>query len=394
MANAILVLNAGSSSLKFALFAVGDQLTCEVRGHVDRLQSAPEFVAHDADGQTLVSRSLEDRAPLRHADAVALLLGWASNELLAENTLVGVGHRIVHGGAHFSAPVRIDDEVIAEIDRLTPFAPLHQPHHLAAIRGVTDRLPDVAQVACFDTAFHQTLPVEARNYALPRRLTDQGIRRYGFHGISYEFITSALSDHDPAAAKGRTIIAHLGNGVSMCAVHQGRSIATTMGFTPLDGLPMGTRSGSVDPGILLYLMNKEGYDYQSLHRLLWKESGLLGVSGNTHDMRALLASPDPRAAEAVNLFVYRIQREVGSLTAALGGLDAIVLTGGIGTHSAEVRRRVCDGLNWLGVQVDSQANEWGGPQISAPDSAVRIWALPTDEERMIAEHTLRLLRSS
>ena len=394
MADAILVLNAGSSSLKFALFATGDPLTREVHGHVDRLQTAPEFVACDAADQLLVSQSLEDRAPLPHTEAVTLLLEWVSNELLAERSLVGVGHRIVHGGASFSAPVRLDDEVIAEIDRLTPFAPLHQPHHLAAIQGVTDRLPDVAQVACFDTAFHQTLPVEARNYALPRRLTDQGIRRYGFHGISYEFITSSLPDHDPAAARGRTIIAHLGNGVSMCAVRDGQSVATTMGFTPLDGLVMGTRSGSVDPGILLYLMNKEGDDCQSLHQLLWKESGLLGVSGITHDMRTLLASDHPHAAEAVNLFVYRIQREVGSLTAALGGLDAIVFTGGIGTHAAEIRQRICDGLNWLGVHIDGQANERGGPQISEPTSAVRVWALPTDEERMIAAHTLRLLESS
>ncbi|MBN9523410.1 acetate/propionate family kinase [bacterium] len=342
MSDAILVLNAGSSTLKYSAFAAAGGVLAH--GHVE--------TGADHEGAL---RGVLDRC----------------REQLAGHRVVAVGHRVVHGGTEFAAPVRIDDTVLAKLDALVPLAPLHQPHNLAPVRAVSALAPDLPQVACFDTAFHRTQPEVAQRFGLPRRYHDAGVRRYGFHGLSYEYIASVLPRHDAAAAAGRTVVAHLGNGASLCALLGGKSVATTMSFTPADGLLMGTRAGSLDPGVLLYLMRHAGMTADALEHLVNHESGLLGVSGLSGDMRDLLASPDPRAAEAVELFVYRIGRELGSLAAALGGLDALVFTGGIGENAAPVRDRVVRAAAWLG--------------------AVRVHVIPTDEERMIADHTRRVL---
>jgi acetate kinase len=287
--------------------------------------------------------------------------------------------------------VLIDDEVLAALEAFVHLAPLHQPHNLAAIKAAMRQAPHLPQVACFDTSFHHTQPPVAQAFALPRRYADEGVRRYGFHGLSYEYIASVLPQTDARAAAGRTVVAHLGNGASMCALSGGRSVATTMGFTGVDGLPMGTRSGTLDPGVLLYLMDRHGMNARELERLIYQQSGLLGVSGISSDMRTLLASRDPRAAEAVDLLVYRIGRELGSLAATLGGLDALVFTGGIGENAAAIRARVCQGAAWLGLELDAAANDAGGPRISGADSRVTAWVIPTNEELMIAQHTRRLL---
>jgi acetate kinase len=300
------------------------------------------------------------------------------------------GHRVVHGGADFTAPVRVDAAVLAALDALVPLAPLHQPHNLAAIRAVSAAAPDLPQVACFDTAFHATIPAVAQAFALPRTLAAEGIRRYGFHGLSYEAIAARLPEVLGPRADGRVIVAHLGNGASLCAMRGRASVASTMGFTALDGLMMGTRTGTIDPGVLLHLMEAKGWDAARLGRLLYKESGLLGVSGLSSDMRALLASDAPEAAEAVALFVYRAVREIGSLAAALGGLDALVFTAGIGEHAAPVRAAIVAGCAWLGLTLDTAANAAGGPRISGPGPA-SAWVVPTDEEGVIARATARLV---
>ena len=301
-----------------------------------------------------------------------------------------MGHRVGHGGLKYFEPVRIDDGVLAELERLIPLVPLHQPYNLAPIKALRERRPEMPQVACFDTAFHRTQPEVAQAFALPRAYTEKGIRRYGFHGISYEYVASVLPQYDSRAAGGRVVVAHLGNGSSLCALRNGRSVATTMGFSSLDGLPMGTRCGSLDPGVILLFLDHLHMDARAIEAMLYKESGLLGVSGISSDMRTLLASDDPRAAEAVDLYVYRIGRELGSLAAALGGLDALVFTAGIGENSAAIRARVCRDAAWLGVELDEAANEAGGPRISRGDSRVAAWVIPTNEELMIARHTDRL----
>jgi acetate kinase len=297
----------------------------------------------------------------------------------------------VHGGIAYRQPALIDDRVIANLEALVPLAPLHQPHHLAAIRAVANAAPRVPQVACFDTAFHRDQPPLAQEFALPRALTAKGIRRYGFHGLSYEYIVSVLPRIAPDCADGKLVVAHLGNGASLCAIEAGRSIATTMGFTPVDGLVMGTRTGALDPGVLLYLLHHEDMDARAVEQLIYYRSGLLGVSGLSSDMRTLLASDSPAAKEAIDLFVYRIGRELGSLAAALGGLDGLVFTGGIGEHAAEIRARVCRDASWLGIVLDAAANAAGGPRISAPGAAASAWVVPTDENLMVARHTRRLL---
>jgi len=302
-----------------------------------------------------------------------------------------VGHRVVHGGPEFARPVRIDREVLARLERFVPLAPLHQPHNLAPIRMLLARRPDLPQVACFDTAFHSTNPPVAQRFAIPTELHDAGVRRYGFHGLSYEYVASVLPEHDRRAASGKTVVCHLGNGSSMCAIEKGSSIASTMGFTALDGLAMGTRCGAIDPGVLLYLMDERKMDARAIEKLLYQQSGLLGVSGISSDMRKLLESNEPHAQLAVDLFVYRIRRELGSLAAALGGLDALIFTAGIGENSAVIRERVCRDATWLGVEVDSDANRSGGPRISTKASRVSAWVLPTNEELMIARHTQRLV---
>jgi acetate kinase len=299
---------------------------------------------------------------------------------------------VVHGGLDFIAPTVVDAAVLGRLARYEQLAPLHQPHNLAAIRFLLERLPGVPQVACFDTAFHRTASEVAQLFALPQRYAEAGVRRYGFHGLSYEYVASVLPALDPAAARGRTVVFHLGNGASMCAMNAGRSVATTMGFTALEGLPMGTRCGSIDPGVLLYLLQALKLEVREVERLLYQESGLLGLSGVSSDMRDLLESDAPSARLAVEVFVYRAQRELGSLAAALGGLDAVVFTAGIGENQPEIRRRICAGAQWLGLEVDEAANLRQGPRISAPGSRVSAWVVPTDEESMIARHVARIAR--
>jgi acetate kinase len=393
MPDALLVLNAGSSSLKFSVFLPGDPPQPLLRGQLDGLLTHPRFRARDA---TTVVAEKEWQAGTRlgHQGAIEFLFSWGRDGVLSGHRIEAVGHRVVHGGIRFSAPALIDDATVAELESLVPLAPLHQPHNVAAIRAVAAMAPDVRQVACFDTAFHRTQPAVAQAFALPRRFADEGVRRYGFHGLSYEYVASVLPEIDARAAHGRTVVAHLGNGASMCAMENGQSIATTMSFTALDGLVMGTRCGAIDPGVLLYLIDRHGMSARALEQLLYEESGLLGVSGTSSDMRALLASADPRAAEALDLFVYRIGRELGSLAAALGGLDAVVFTGGIGENAAGIRARVCRDASWLGLELDEPANRAGGPCISTTASGVSAWVVPTDEELMIARHTRRVLASA
>ena len=391
MADVLLVLNAGSSSLKFSAFLDGDPPVLLLHGAIEELLTRPRFRARDTKG-VIAEKEWPEGGLSGHDGAIAFLFEWApSGGALAAHRIRAVGHRVVHGGTRFSHPVRMSRAVLAELDALAPLAPLHQPHNLAAIQAVSRMAPELPQVACFDTAFHRAQPEVAQAFALPRRYTEQGVRRYGFHGLSYESIAWRLPSVDRHAAVGRTVVAHLGNGASLCAMHAGRSVATTMSFTPLDGLVMGTRGGAIDPGVLLYLMDRHGLGVPDLTRLLYEESGLLGVSGVSSDMRELLASPDPRAAEAVDLFVYRIGRELGSMAAALGGLDALVFTGGIGENAAAIRERVCRDAAWLGVELDRQANAAGGPRISGPGSRAAAWVIPTDEELMIARHTRSVL---
>ncbi|MBC7817081.1 MAG: acetate/propionate family kinase [Planctomycetaceae bacterium] len=395
MSDALLILNAGSSSLKFSVFRDSDPPELLLRGQLESLLTEPRFVARDATGHVLDEHAWPAGSTLGHAGAIEFLFDWGQRGRLSESRLVAAGHRVVHGGTKFTQPARVDDGVLADLESLVPLAPLHQPHNLAAIRAVASHAPTLPQVACFDTSFHRTQPAVAQQFAIPRELTASGIQRYGFHGLSYEYIASRLPQVDPNAATGRTIVAHLGNGVSLCALRGGSSVATTMGFTPLDGLPMGTRCGAIDPGVLLHLMNHHSLDARALERLLTHESGLLGVSGISSDMRTLLEreSTDARAAEAIELFVYRIAREIGSLAAALGGLDALIFTGGIGEHAPSIRARVCRAANWLGLDFDEAGNEQSGPRISRSTSRISAWVIPTNEELMIAQHTQHLLKS-
>jgi len=393
MTDAILVLNAGSSSLKFSLFTAQDaEPALVVGGQVGGIFTAPVFVARDAAGQTVGEKSWETGARLGHEGALAHIIAWLPTRYGHDHRLTAVGHRVSHGGRTFEKPVRVDAVVVEELEKQIPFSPLHQPHNLAPIRILLARDPALPQVACFDTAMHRTQPVLEQMYALPRELDDAGVRRYGFHGISYEYIAGRLPDVDARAARGKTVVLHLGSGASMCALAAGRSIATTMGFSPVEGLPMGTRTGSLDPGVLLYLMDQRGMDARAIEKLIYTQSGLLGVSGISSDMRALRASTDPRAGLAVDLFIHRVGRELGSLAAALGGLDAIVFTGGIGEHDEFVRGRVCRGAAWLGIELDAEANAHHGPRISTVASRTTAWVIPTNEELMIARHTRDLLR--
>ncbi len=388
---AIVVVNAGSSSVKFSVFVDrGNGLELRLRGQYEALLTRPRFAARDAAGASVGERSWPDGSPLGHDGALAHLIDFLREH--GEGTrLVGVGHRVVHGGLDYSAPVRVDTEVLAALGKFVSLAPLHQPHNLAPIRALLARTPELPQVACFDTAFHRSNAELTQMYALPYALHEAGVRRYGFHGLSYEYIASVLPGVDARAAAGRTVVLHLGNGASMCALASGRSVASTMGFTAVDGLPMGTRTGNLDPGVVLWLIDERGMDSRAVARLLYQESGLLGVSGISNDMRELLASDAPRAKLAIDLYVYRIGRELGSLAAALGGLDAIVFTAGVGENSAPIRERVCRAARWLGVELDAAANAAGGPRISAAASPVAAWTIPTNEELMIARHTARLL---
>jgi acetate kinase len=390
MSDALLVLNAGSSSLKFSVFLDEDPPRPLLRGQLEGLLTQPRFVARS--GNAVVGeKQWPSGTKLGHQGAIEFLFAWGRNGALGGHRIVATGHRVVHGGMKFTAPVVIDAETMADLERLVPLAPLHQPHNVAAIKAVARIAPTLPQVGCFDTAFHRSQPSLAQAFAMPRRYAEEGVRRYGFHGLSYEYIASVLPTLDRRAATGRTVIAHLGNGASMCAMSNGRSVATTMSFTALDGLMMGTRCGAMDPGVLLYLIDRHGMSTQTLQQLLYEQSGLLGVSGISSDMRELLTSSDPGAAEAVDLFVYRISRELGSLAAALNGLDALVFTGGIGENAATIRARVCRDARWLGLDLNEEANTKGGPRISCIDSRVSAWVMPTNEELMIARHTRRVL---
>ena len=392
----VLVLNAGSSSLKFALYSVEPTLsdTPTLSGQIDGIGASPRLSAKMRDG-----KRFDEEVPIEgdhdldseHKVALTFLFDWL-NTNAPHISIVAAGHRVVHGGEAYSAPIVIDSELLHTLDTFVPLAPLHQPHNLRAIRMLQQLMPDIPQVACFDTAFHRTNPPVAQEFAIPRSLTAEGVKRYGFHGLSYEFVARQLAlQAGEDKARGRVIIAHLGNGASMCALLDGKSTASTMGFTAVDGLMMGTRTGNLDPGVLLYLIQHKDWDLGRLTRLIYKESGLLGVSGISQDMRVLLASDAPEAEEAVELFCYRIIREIGSLAATIGGLDTLVFTGGIGEHADAVRQRVVAGSGWLGAKLDPAANADHASVVSAADSRIEVRVIPTNEEWMIAHHTVELL---
>jgi acetate kinase len=384
MTNAILTLNAGSSSLKFSLFeAAGGGLTRRADGGVTGIGDSPRFQAR-VGGELVAERGAPDGGGQDHEAFLDEILRFAEAQL-GDDRLAAVGHRIVHGGAEFTGPARLDADVMAKLEALSPLAPLHQPHNLARAR------PDVAQVGCFDTAFHHGHAAEVDRFGLPREWEARGVRRYGFHGLSYEFIAGRMRELDPDLAAGRMIVAHLGAGASLCAIQGGRSIDTTMGFSVLDGLLMATRCGALDPGVILYLAASHGLTAAALEDMLYRRSGLLGVSGISDDMRVLLASGEPAARDAVDLFVFRIVREIGALAASMGGLDGVVFTAGVGEHAPAVRERVCARLDWLGASLDAAANARGDPCISAPASRLALWAVPTDEEQVIARQTRDLV---
>lgn len=391
---AVLVLNAGSSSLKFALFPLEPALAEHpaLSGQVEGIGATPEFSAKNGNGERyhemvpITSTSQREQ----HREALTFLLDWlaAHNPALE---IAAAGHRIVHGGDRYSEPVRLYGHILRQLQKLVPLAPLHQPHNLNAIQAIAALAPDIPQVGCFDTAFHTTQAPVAQAFALPRAITAEGVKRYGFHGLSYDYVARQLPAVIGDKAHGAVVICHLGNGSSMCALRDGKSVASTMGFTALEGLVMGTRTGSLDPGVLLYLMDEKGMDAKALTHLLYKESGLLGVSGISQDMRTLLASDAPEAAEAVDLYCYRIARELGSLAAAAGGLDALVFTGGIGEHAAPVREKAARLSAWLGISLDPAANAANATRIDSADSKVAVAVVPTNEEGMIARYTVEVL---
>jgi len=394
MNHCISVVNAGSSSIKFSLYDNLDEESLRLlcKGQIEGIGTVPRFRSVNSVGEIIDEATWEDLPDIDHKGLMSHLIFWIRKYRKAlDLELVGVGHRVVHGGEIYSHPQLIDEGVLKVLEQFIPLAPLHQPHNLGPIRTVEKLNPEIPQVACFDTSFHTTNPPVAQLFALPRWLTEQGVRRYGFHGLSYEYVARTFSQYDPIAAKGRVVVAHLGSGASMCAIRGGKSIASTMGFSAMDGLPMGTRPGNIDPGVVLYLMQQKGLDAGEIESILYKQSGLLGVSGISNDMRELQQSTDPRAMEAISLFIYRIRRELGSLVAALGGLDALIFTAGIGENDALIRARVCDQATWLGVRLDPEANRNRGPKISTSESAVSVWVIPTNEELMIASHTRDVL---
>lgn len=392
MTGTVLVVNAGSSSIKFQLFErlPGDELELEFKGQMEGIGTRPHLIAKDAQGNVLVDDSFARTQVASVADALNQLEDWLEGQLkgvLPE----AIGHRVVHGGPEFSAPILIDEAVLANLEKLVPLAPLHQPNNLAPIREIRERYPSVPQVACFDTAFHRGHPEVADRFAIPDHYYRDGIRRYGFHGLSYEYVAQRLTQIDPALAAGRVVACHLGSGASMCAIQAGRSVDSTMGFTTVDGLPMGTRTGQLDPGVVLYLLQDKGFDAKRIERFLYNEGGLKGLSGISNDVRDLLASGTAGARLALDYLVYRIVREVGGLAAAMGGLDGIVFTAGIGEHSPEIRGRVIERLAWLGLELDREANAASERLISTATSRVRAYIVRTNEELMIARHTLHLI---
>jgi acetate kinase len=386
MDGCVAVINAGSSSIKFAIYEAD---AVRFRGRVEQIGVSPRLRVTDAAGAVAVDEKWPGEG-IDHDVATRRVLETAI-QLIDGRPVSAVGHRVVHGGMRYAAPVRVDAQVLQNLAELSPLAPLHQPHNLASIEAIAAAAPHIPQVACFDTAFHRGQPHLAQLFGLPRRFSDAGVRRYGFHGLSYEYVASRLWELAPDLAGGRVIAAHLGNGASLCAMQNGASVASTMGFTAVDGLVMGTRTGSLDPGVLIYLMDVYGLDARGLEDLVYRQSGLLGVSGVSSDMQALHASQDPAAAEAIALFCYRIVREIGSLAAALGGVDGLVFTGGIGENDAGVRAEVAAGCRWLGVELDPARNSAGSGRVSTDASKASVWVVPTDEERMVARHTVALL---
>ena len=386
-----LVLNAGSSSLKFCVFERPQEgnWRLDTRGQIEGIGTSPRLSVKGADGEKLADEKLD--VPVRSGrEAIDILAGWLRAKY-GNARVLGVGHRVVHGGPRFDAPTVVSRQVLADLREFIPLAPLHQPHNLAAIEAVFERMPEVPQVACFDTSFHRGHAAVAELVPLPRDLCKSGLERYGFHGISYEYIASVLPEVAPEIANGRVIVAHLGSGASMCALKDRKSIDSTLGFTALDGLCMGTRPGAIDPGLVLYLFQSLGLSAKQVQEILYKKSGLLGVSGISNDMRDLLGRAEPEAVLAVDYFVYRAAKEIGALTAVLGGLDALVFTAGIGENSAEVRQKISEASAWLGIELDAPANAANGLRISTAASKVSVWVIPTNEELMIAQHTADLL---
>jgi acetate kinase len=384
-----LVLNAGSSSLKFCVFQrpAGDAWRLSTRGQIEGIGTTPRLSVKDANDQSVAKQDIKVSDGNQAVEALAV---WLRSHYGGARVL-GVGHRVVHGGAEFKGPTIVTDHVLEDLRKLIPLAPLHQPYNLAAIEAVSERLPNVPQVACFDTSFHRGQPAVAELVPLPRELRQQGLQRYGFHGLSYEYIASVLPQVAPDVAGGRVIVAHLGSGASMCALKDGKSFDSTLGFTALDGLCMGTRPGSIDPGVVLHLVQGLKLSGKEIETLLYKKSGLLGISGISNDMRDLLGSSEPLARLAVDYFVYRAAKEIGALTATLGGVDALVFTAGIGENSAEIRERICESSAWLGIVLDKAANDKRESKISTATSKVSVWVIPTNEELMIARHTGSLL---
>jgi len=385
----ILVINGGSTSVKFAGYRHegGEDLSVVCRGQVEGIGSHPSFVAKGADGKPVDAHDWGTEHPLNQDGALKYIFSWL-NEHLSDVAFAAAGHRVVLGGVNYERPVLVTDQVLADLDALCAFEPSHQPYEIAAIRAVLKASPSMPQVACFDTSFHRTMPRLAQMYALPHKYREGNLRHWGYHGISYDYISRQVPQYAPGAR--RVIAAHLGGGCSICAMADGKSIETSMGFSGIEGLPMSTRTGEIDAGILLHLLKADRMDPAGLEKLLYKESGLLGISGISGDMRELEDSKAPEAAEAIDYFVYHIVKFIGAYTAVLGGLDALVFTAGIGEHSPLVRAKVCENLRWLGVTVDAKANAANGPRISAGDSRVSVFAIPTNEELMIARHTLAL----
>jgi acetate kinase len=386
-----LVLNAGSSSLKFCVYRRPEveAWRLEGRGQIEGIGTKPRLAAKDGAGGTLADLELGEGVRDGRS-ALDALAAWLRSRYGGAKVL-GVGHRVVHGGARFAGPTVVTPEVVRELKKLFPLAPLHQPYNVAAIEAVEGYLPGVPQVACFDTSFHRGQPAVAELVPLPREMRDAGVQRYGFHGLSYEYITSVLPEVAPEIARGRVIVAHLGSGASLCALRNGKSVDSSLGFTALDGLCMGTRPGALDPGVVLYLFQGLSLTAKEVETILYKKSGLLGISGMSNDMRDLLGRPEPAARLAVDYFVYRAAKEIGALAAVLGGLDGLVFTAGIGENSAEIRSRIGEASAWLGIEIDPKANEAKGPRISKANSRVSAWVIPTNEELMIARHTGRLL---
>ena len=384
-----LVLNAGSSSLKFCVFQrpKGQNWRLEARGQIEGIGTLPRLSVKDANGESLAQQDVKVNDG---GEAVEALAAWLRSKYGGSKVL-GVGHRVVHGGARFKGPTILNEQVLEELRELIPLAPLHQPYNLAAIEAAFERLPGVPQVACFDTSFHRGQPAAAELIPLPLELRQAGLQRYGFHGLSYEYIASVLPEVAPEIATGRVIVAHLGSGASLCALKDGKSVDSTLGFTALDGLCMGTRPGAIDPGVVLHLFQGLNLSAKEVETLLYKKSGLLGISGISNDMRDLLGRPEPESCLAVDYFVYRAAKEIGALTAVLGGIDGFVFTAGIGENSPEIRRRICESSKWLGIELDESANTNSSSKISTSRSKVAVWVIPTNEELMIARHTSSLL---